>query len=68
MRQRVCHFQEAGMETVVRGMPLVHPPKPERLNAYGNGWWDSGGKWVGQKDGGMETRGTGRRPRALERL
>nr|XP_019821979.1 PREDICTED: uncharacterized family 31 glucosidase KIAA1161 homolog isoform X2 [Bos indicus] len=22
------------METVVRGMPLVYPPKPERLNAY----------------------------------
>nr|XP_031303112.1 spermatid-specific manchette-related protein 1 [Camelus dromedarius] len=26
--------KEAGMETVVRGMPLVYPPKPERLNAY----------------------------------
>ncbi|XP_047380816.1 spermatid-specific manchette-related protein 1 [Sciurus carolinensis] len=26
--------KEAGMETVVRGMPLVCPPKPERLNAY----------------------------------
>ncbi|XP_028382738.1 spermatid-specific manchette-related protein 1 isoform X4 [Phyllostomus discolor] len=25
---------EAGMETVVRGMPLEYPPKPERLNAY----------------------------------
>lgn len=23
------------METVVRGMPLEYPPKPERLNAYG---------------------------------
>ncbi|XP_006143186.1 spermatid-specific manchette-related protein 1 isoform X5 [Tupaia chinensis] len=27
--------KEAGMETVVRGMPLECPPKPERLNAYG---------------------------------
>ncbi|KAF6123355.1 ciliated bronchial epithelium 1 [Phyllostomus discolor] len=26
--------KEAGMETVVRGMPLEYPPKPERLNAY----------------------------------
>ncbi|XP_013214496.1 sperm microtubule inner protein 6 isoform X3 [Ictidomys tridecemlineatus] len=27
--------KEAGMETVVRGMPLECPSKPERLNAYG---------------------------------
>ncbi|XP_036033944.1 spermatid-specific manchette-related protein 1 isoform X2 [Onychomys torridus] len=27
--------KDAGMETVVRGMPLEYPPKPERLNAYG---------------------------------
>ncbi|XP_051021690.1 spermatid-specific manchette-related protein 1 isoform X1 [Acomys russatus] len=26
--------KDAGMETVVRGMPLQYPPKPERLNAY----------------------------------
>ncbi|XP_039731472.1 sperm microtubule inner protein 6 isoform X2 [Pteropus medius] len=26
--------KEAGMETVVRGMHLEYPPKPERLNAY----------------------------------
>nr|KAF6432968.1 ciliated bronchial epithelium 1 [Molossus molossus] len=26
--------KEAGMETVVRGMPLEYPRKPERLNAY----------------------------------
>ncbi|KAL1776456.1 spermatid-specific manchette-related protein 1 isoform X1 [Sigmodon hispidus] len=26
--------KDAGMETVVRGMPLEYPPKPERLNAY----------------------------------
>lgn len=32
----MCLFQEAGMETVVRGIPLEYPPKPERLNAYGN--------------------------------
>ncbi|CAO2580485.1 Spermatid-specific manchette-related protein 1 [Lemmus lemmus] len=27
--------KDAGTETVVRGMPLEYPPKPERLNAYG---------------------------------
>uniref|UniRef100_A0A8C0ZY96 Spermatid-specific manchette-related protein 1 n=1 Tax=Castor canadensis TaxID=51338 RepID=A0A8C0ZY96_CASCN len=27
--------KETGMETVVRGMPLEYPPKPELLNAYG---------------------------------
>ncbi|XP_034358176.1 sperm microtubule inner protein 6 isoform X4 [Arvicanthis niloticus] len=27
--------KDTGMETVVRGMPLEYPPKPERLNAYG---------------------------------
>ncbi|KAI5158337.1 spermatid-specific manchette-related protein 1 isoform X2 [Manis pentadactyla] len=26
--------KEAGMETVVRGMPLEYPTKPDRLNAY----------------------------------
>ncbi|XP_021078009.1 spermatid-specific manchette-related protein 1 isoform X1 [Mus pahari] len=26
--------KDTGMETVVRGMPLEYPPKPERLNAY----------------------------------
>lgn len=52
---------EAGMETVVRGMPLVYPPKPERLNAYGNRWRESGGKWVDQKAGGME-------PRSIEQM
>ncbi|XP_020025790.2 sperm microtubule inner protein 6 isoform X5 [Castor canadensis] len=26
--------KETGMETVVRGMPLEYPPKPELLNAY----------------------------------
>uniref|UniRef100_A0A8C6W7E3 Spermatid-specific manchette-related protein 1 n=1 Tax=Nannospalax galili TaxID=1026970 RepID=A0A8C6W7E3_NANGA len=26
---------DAGMETVMRGMPLEYGPKPERLNAYG---------------------------------
>ncbi|XP_035294869.1 spermatid-specific manchette-related protein 1 isoform X2 [Cricetulus griseus] len=26
--------KDAGMETVMRGMPLEYPPKPERLNAY----------------------------------
>lgn len=35
LRYHVCHFQDTGMETVVRGMPLEYPPKPERLNAYG---------------------------------
>lgn len=31
------------METAVRGMPLEYPPKPERLNAYGNGGgWGEG--------------------------
>ncbi|XP_021016124.1 spermatid-specific manchette-related protein 1 isoform X3 [Mus caroli] len=27
--------KDTGMESVVRGMPLEYPPKPERLNAYG---------------------------------
>ncbi|XP_021016123.1 spermatid-specific manchette-related protein 1 isoform X2 [Mus caroli] len=26
--------KDTGMESVVRGMPLEYPPKPERLNAY----------------------------------
>lgn len=38
------------METVVRGMPLEYPPKPERLNAYGNGRW--GGKRTGTGESG----------------
>lgn len=39
----------------------VSPPKPERLNAYGNRWRESGGKWVDQKAGGME-------PRSIEQM
>ncbi|KAK2507953.1 hypothetical protein MC885_015672 [Smutsia gigantea] len=35
--------KEAGMETVVRGMPLEYPPKLERLNAYGRGRHPWGG-------------------------
>uniref|UniRef100_A0A8D2LN83 Chromosome 9 open reading frame 24 n=1 Tax=Varanus komodoensis TaxID=61221 RepID=A0A8D2LN83_VARKO len=27
-------LQEAGMETILRGMPMQYPPKPERLNNY----------------------------------
>lgn len=45
------HFQEAGMETAVRGMPLPCPPKPERLNAYGNRRRGCSG--VDQRVGGM---------------
>lgn len=57
------------METVVRGMPLVYPPKPERLNAYGNRWTrESGGKWVDQKAGGMEPRDIEQMLKALKRL
>uniref|UniRef100_A0A8C3STS9 Chromosome 9 open reading frame 24 n=1 Tax=Chelydra serpentina TaxID=8475 RepID=A0A8C3STS9_CHESE len=26
--------QEAGMETILRGMPMQYPPKPDRLNNY----------------------------------
>ena len=56
------------METVVRGMPLVYPPKPERLNAYGNRWRECGGKWVDQKAGGMEPRDIEQMLKALKRL
>lgn len=54
------------METVVRGMPLVCPPKPERLNAYGKGWWQwrewllrGEGEARGGLDEELEDRGLG---------
>ena len=56
------------METVVRGMPLVYPPKPERLNAYGNRGRESGGRRVDQKAGEMETRDMEQLLRTLKRL
>lgn len=59
------------METVVRGMHLEYPPKPERLNAYGNGWWGGGGEPVagsGQEESGVGTWGTRWSPRALQRV
>lgn len=75
----VCHFQEAGMETAVRGMPLEYPPKPERLNAYGNEGRGQVGGEMGEgerrRDGykeaiksGMGTCGTRWGPEALERV
>lgn len=58
------------METAVRGMPLEYPPKPERLNAYGNGWWGVGAERVGEarRMAGWGRGGRGRRPRVLDRV